>query len=53
VPVVESIETPLQRYMHKAKRDIDEKKDTLYKLEMDKLKSPPLASGLVRLSLKQ
>ena len=35
VPVVESIETPLQRYMHKAKRDIDEKKDALYKLEMD------------------
>jgi hypothetical protein len=35
VPVVESIETPLERYMHKAKRDIDEKKDALYKLEMD------------------
>jgi hypothetical protein len=37
VPVGESIETPLQRYMHKAKRDIDEKKDALYKLEMDEL----------------
>ncbi len=35
VPVVESMETPLQRYIHKAKRDIDEKKDALYKLEMD------------------
>ena len=33
--VAEGIETPLQRYMDKVKRDLDEKKQELCKLEMD------------------